>query len=396
MNGASRMNRTPMRILIDILLLPLATLLALLKYGFHLQLVRVRSRRIGPFGGVDIFLRRQKLGLIPAAIHYIGLATKKVVNQQLLTMYKRVLPIVPLPQPTQLRIVMQYLATRSLLSRLGLFPELKFNGNEFYELNNTPPNLSFTRAEKIHGQELLNRMKITSWFICIHARDSAYADQLLQKRDHRHDFRNCDINNYLLAAEYITKQGGFAVRMGARVEKRISNRNPQIIDYASTYRSDFGDIYLPANCKFFLGTTAGLNTVPYIFNIPCAMANVIPITRCPPPGRKDLFIPKKVWSRQENRFLTFREMITSPAILAWQHSHFKEEDDLVPIENTLQEILDLASEMNERLNGTWKAEPEDEERQQRFKALFHSDPHSNGFPSRLGAKFLRENVALLD
>ena len=378
------------------MLLPFIPLLLLLKYLFRVQFVRIRSSRIGPFGGTDVFLRRIKLGLILASFNYIGIATKKVVNQQLLTMFKRVMLIIQLPQPKYVRVCMQYLATKSLLHRLKLFQELKFLGNEFYELNNTTPNLSFTSEEKNQGRELLTNMNISNWFICFHARDSAYADQLLQKRDHRHDFRNCEINNYLQAAEYITKQGGYAIRMGARVEKKITTKNPKIIDYASAYRSDFGDIYLLAKNKFFLGNTAGIGNMPYFFNTPFAMANLIPITRCPPPGKNDLFIPKKIWSTKEKRYLSFREMINSPILLSWQGSQFSKDDNLVPVENTAQEILDLAIEMNQRLDGKWVTTPQDEILQQQFKSLFSADPHSYGFPSRIGAQFLRENKELLD
>jgi putative glycosyltransferase (TIGR04372 family) len=56
--------------------------------------------------------------------------------------------------------------------------------------------------------------------------------------------------------------------MGSVYAKKIYVRkNTKIIDYASKYRTDFGDIYLPAKCKFFLGNTAGIYQVSTIFDI---------------------------------------------------------------------------------------------------------------------------------
>lgn len=63
--------------------------------------------------------------------------------------------------------------------------------------------------------------------------------------------------------------------MGSKVQKKLTNiDNPKIIDYATKYRSDFADIYLSAKCKFFVGCSAGILCVPYIFHVPVIQANV--------------------------------------------------------------------------------------------------------------------------
>jgi len=65
------------------------------------------------------------------------------------------------------------------------------------------------------------------------------------------------------------------------------------------------------------------------------------------------------------------------------------------IENTEEEILDLAREMNERIDGKWITLDEDEELQKRFRALFPEGHRCHGAPSRLGAELLRQNRELL-
>ena len=66
------------------------------------------------------------------------------------------------------------------------------------------------------------------------------------------------------------------------------------------------------------------------------------------------------------------------------------------MENTADEILALAAEMNDRLDGRWVTSGEDEELQERYHKLLPPGHHSQGFRSRIGAAFLRQNRELLD
>ena len=184
--------------------------------------------------------------------------------------------------------------------------------------------------------------------------------------------------------------------MGSAVAEKLPDlNNSRIIDYASYYRTDFGDIYLSAKCKFFLGNGAGLLCVPYIFHVPVAMANNIPMNLSPSPRKGDLFIPKKIWSIKEKRFLTFREIVES-GIGDYIYSEQYAKAGVKPVENTANEILDLAIEMNERLDGTFKTTEEDEELQKKFHSLFKLHHQCYGTPVRIGTKFLRENKELLE
>ena len=66
------------------------------------------------------------------------------------------------------------------------------------------------------------------------------------------------------------------------------------------------------------------------------------------------------------------------------------------IENTPEEIRDVVTEMEARLKGTWQETAEDEELQKRFWALFTPNELNRIFRSRVGTKFLNENMYLLD
>ena len=76
-----------------------------------------------------------------------------------------------------------------------------------------------------------------------------------------------------------------------------------------------------------------------------------------------------------------------------------ESKDILLIENTPEEIRDVAIEMHERINGTWQLHDDDELLQQKFWEIFPVDAVDikKGVPlhglihSRFGASFLRNN-----
>lgn len=266
-------------------------------------------------------------------------------------------------------------------------------------LAQTSPHISFTSKEEEYGRRELLRMGIPEGapFICFHARDSAYLKTVLTYHNwQRHDFRDCNIPNYLTAMEELVRRGYFAIRMGAVVKEPLNTTNPKIIDYATKYRTDFLDIYLSAKCHFFLGSASGIDHVATIFRRPVAYVNFIPLERIHSWGARDLFIPKKLWLRKEARFLTFPEILNSEIGTYGVSKSKKYDDDGIDvIENTPEEITNLAIEMDDRLNGRWQTKEEDEELQRRFWLLFKNSKFHKKITIRISAEFLRQNQELL-
>lgn len=395
-------------VLLNLLLIPLAIILLILKFIFNTSFVIIKDEFIGHLtANTEFFLRKIKMGRIKKK-RYIGIATKKPSNTQLLKMYKETIPkkITIIQVPNFLYFLYSSTLFKSLafkysiLNKLGLFQDLvsekgaynRMQGfNDFYEFNNSTPSLKFTKKEEERGKNLLKKMGVDGWFICFHCRDYSYHGK---NKDIGQNFRNCAINNYLKATDYIIETGGFSIRMGAKVLNELPrSENIKMIDYATNCRTDFGDIYLPAKCKFFLCNTSGVFFVSIIFNVPVAEANLIPL-KYVPPRKEDLFIPKKIWSLKEKRFLTFEEIIGSD-IFFYEDTELYIKAGLKVIENTPEEILDLAIEMNERLDGRWKSTTEGELLQQKFKDLFKKHNRFYGFPSRIGTTFLIKNRNLL-
>jgi len=179
-------------------------------------------------------------------------------------------------------------------------------------MNNTQATLSFTEEEEKRGRELLSKMGVgeDDWFACFHARDGKYFRQWRPNLiDHwkKTDFRNSLIESYMPAAEYISSRGGFAIRMGAVVEKPLSETgNPRIIDYASKFRSDFMDVYLCAKCRFFLSSASGIDYVSTIFDKPIAVVNFFPHT-VSYNRQFDLVIPRLIKPVEGDRIVSYPE-----------------------------------------------------------------------------------------
>ncbi|MBU0756891.1 MAG: TIGR04372 family glycosyltransferase [Nanoarchaeota archaeon] len=383
------------RALANILSLPLILLLLIFLPIKHIKLFTILCEgRIGEFGlSTDILIRKMKSSKKRSKFKYIGFSNRRPANRQLFNMFKREITIIELPVPI-LFILKQIINKDSLLGKTNFFISTEVNKDSHYDSDYEKKVINFSASERRKGINLLNTMSITSkdWFVCLHARDPAYLSSLSNKGDQLHGYRNWDINNAIMASEFITSKGGYVLRLGAKVEKKLISKNKKIIDYATRYRTDFGDIYLCGNCRFYIGTTAGLLVVPTILNVPVIGINYIPLELTP--FRKgDLFIPKKIWSNKLRRFLTFREILDR-GMGWWDSTEQYDNAGLTLIENTPSEILDVVKEMFERVSGSWKATALDEQLQKEFKRLFMHTTCAKS-PARIGAKFLRENRNLL-
>lgn len=271
---------------------------------------------------------------------------------------------------------------------------------DVYELlSRTQAHLYFTVDEEQMGRAALQNIGLPEGarFICFHSRDSTYLNAVWPNSNwHYHDYRDSTIHNYVQAIEALTRRGYYAFRIGALVKEALNTTNPMIIDYATNgSRTDFLDIYLSAKCHFFLGTTAGITSIPMIFRRPIAWVNYLPLEYVQAWSEYELFITKKLYLKGEHRFMTFREIFDSGAGRFLRSEQY-EQIGVDVIENTSEEIKALAIEMDERLNGTWQTNEENEELQKRFWDIFPKSELHGEIKSHIGAQFLRQNRELLD
>jgi len=332
-----------------------------------------------PSGNYGIFVRalalyccKKKLKIDQLTKKHIDLfyipPTNKVYNRQLEKMWKRKINFFPgyLLDPIN-RV--NKLIPGGKIHALEIGP-----GHDFDNLNEKYQPLDFTVEEEIQGKKMLNKfgLKNDDKFICLAVRDGAYQLKKIPSKFcdwSYHDYRHWDLDNFILAAEELTKRGYYVFRMGVVVNKPFNSNNPKIIDYAnSNLRSDFMDVYLGAKCSFCLSTGFGFEALPYLFMRPLAVLQM-PLGDLCAYNEKCLFITKHHILKKEKRKLSLSEIFSCGAAYVYETKIF-EEKGIELVDNTPDEIKDLAIEMVENLESQEKLNSEDEELKKTFRSLY--------------------------
>ena len=344
-----------------------------------IRIARVKTTNYGDFAGMPAaYYVKKKKKIDQPKNKYIDLLyihhEDKVSNKQLEKMWKRKFNFYSSHILDPINRVGQYLPGWKIHRIEVLCNRLESMANYFVE--NWQP-LEFTPKEEIDGKKILNKFgfKDGDKFVCLAVRDGAYQRNKISPRFRDwsyHDFRNYNINNFLLAAEELTKRGYFVFRMGSIVEKSFSSKNPKIIDYAnSDLRSDFMDVYLGAKCSFCISTGLGFDDVPYIFKRPVALI-ACPIGDLTPYrvyNENFLFLSKHHVLKKEKRRLSLSEIFLYGLVTTFETKGF-EKKGIKLEENSPEEIKNLALEMVDYLEFNKKLNPKDEELQKTFKNLY--------------------------
>lgn len=346
------------RIMSAMIALPAAIFFILIFPFYKIKLIGLFSDRIGHYAmNTELLLcyldsiknneKRTKY------IFYVNEAP--TCNVQLHNMWKRLILIVPYSKiAAYVNVYMAFILGKRYKSFEFSRHESMSAYNDFNGyLATHKKHLKFTPSEIHHGEQILIKLGIPlgAKYICLLVRDSAYLDKYLSGNDWSyHSYRDCDIQNFAQSALFLAERGYYILRMGKVVKKPFIVNHPRVIDYANhLLRSDFADIYLSANCFFFISTASGLDAVSKIFRKPALLVNVAPMK-----GVLEYFYPneffivKKVKDIASDKFLSQREI-----------DHYFTENSNVPsllnqyklalVENTADEILDAVVEMEEYL-----------------------------------------------
>jgi len=238
-------------------------------------------------------------------------------------------------------------------------------------------------------------------FVCIAARDNAYLDTVAPYDWSFYDYRNCNISNFMLAAEALVALGVVVVRLGTYVEASFGFDNPHVIDYAnSDQRSPFMDIYLSSKCLFCVSSPTGIAHVPIIFRRPVVFVNCLPYYAVPTDIRNTLVIFKKLYDSAKSRIMTFTEVMAYERSYGFRADSSNYRKDVIEIvENTPEEIRDVTLEMYDHLENNWRDIATSDELQESFWEHFpiaeingaFDYPLHGSIRSRVGRRFLESH-----
>lgn len=394
----------PYKLFLFALALPVVLTINLIRPWVLIRWGELPGPRIGHFAGnSELYLCERDAGInVPKQrymdIHFIE---EPVCNQQLAKMWKRILRVWPAWILPFLRRVNQQIPGGSI-HEIG---ENTQNDRDIFNLmERFSPHLKFTYEEELRGKSGIQAMGIPAGapFVCLIVRDNAYLDSHQAKDWSYHNYRDSDIQNYVLATEELAARGYFVLRMGAKVLESMNSRHPKVIDYAANgMRDDFMDIYLGANCKFCISVGTGFDAVPLIFKRPIVHVNLVPLGYLPTFREHSLTITKRHVLIEEHRELSLGEIFSRGVGFVPRTSNY-EVNGVRLVENSPIEIRDVVVEMLERLDDTWKSQPEDDALQRKFWEIFpvyakdsSNVPIHGQIRMRIGAQFLRFNKQFL-
>jgi putative glycosyltransferase (TIGR04372 family) len=229
-----------------------------------------------------------------------------------------------------------------------------------------------------------------AWYVLLHVREPGF-----HSRWHKYHAgtRNADIRSYDQVIDFVVANGGWVVRGGDPSMTPIAPR-ARVIDYATDpRRSPETDIYLCAECAYFVGTNSGFSVIPPIFGKRCALTNWSPLG-IPNWYLDDIYIPKLVRKVSENRHLSFAEMYGSFA--GWsQFARDFEDSDFVIEDNSPEDLREAVEELHAEVFGLLLASPspDDQERLRKFNEV--SLRNGGYVGSRMGYRFLKKYSQLL-
>ncbi len=318
-------------------------------------------------------------------------------NRAFTAMYGRVVPFLDDDRPFA-RGVIRYTLPIFRLRRQYLKCWQSEDQMEVWKNQN--PSISFTPKDQKVGKDFEHKFRANTVneFVCIGLPERIYYEtKFAQEHESSIDQDLFTMmpswETYLPSTIKLTEAGLDVLRMGQFVEQPISSPNYNgVIDYASLYRSEFGDVWLLGNCKFSISGNTGF------YWISAAMNRPVVVTDLPSPqktsyGPNDLFLPLLARSRSSRELLPLSWLIRHTE---WASNRELIEGDIEIVKNTAEEITEVVLEMNQRIDGTWVETQEDIELQERFKKLRQSQPPWKVQQSvRIGAAFLRRYKHLL-
>lgn len=339
----------------------------------------------------DLFVKMQQLGWLPP-FEALQVVTGPVCNQSALDYWKQYIRVVQHPAHTrdleQLRKWLFYDTWYVQVPGGRTLPAHHAYAvvQREWERQGRGPLLTLGDAHRERGRQVLRELGMPddAWFVCAHAREVGYYKEADDNTTSA--FRNGGIESYFPAMRRIVEHGGWVIRVGDPTMSPIPEM-PNVIDYVHTpHHSDWMDVFLAAECRFFLGCESGLMNLPGVFGRPCALVGWT-VMYSLPWFEHDLFITRIPSMPAEGRMLTWSDM-SRPPFSSGQRERWIAAG-LSMEANTPEEVLELVEEMLERVDGRTVESAEDAELQRRARRTIDS-PFSTGTGARVGRAFMRK------
>ena len=262
-----------------------------------------------------------------------------------------------------------YLAPTRRDGTTGYFWTLAAETYQRWQAEGRKPLLQLPEEEKARGWTELRRHGIPNraWFVALHVRE---ANSKPSQRSLMAAL-NANALAFLPAINEITRRGGWVIRMGDPNMAPLPPV-PNVFDYChSDARSDWMDIFIASQCRFFLGTSSGPAYVPSAYGVSCVLTNWWPPVHRPWHAG-DIFIPK-LCRHTGGRRLTLDEMLQEPVGWSFSSGYLATKHQVVVEDSTPDDIRTAAIEMLDRLDGGEQVVAGDEALHDRVDRIFETN-----------------------
>ncbi len=342
---------------------------------------------------IDCFLKERALGLIPYRRPILLLERSRAGNKALLDVFKSYMTV--FDRRWHRRLLSELTKFDALRLPLGR-PVVALEESAHYAQvlslwGDREPIVALPDQMEIAGRARLTELGVPegAWFACIHVREGGYSPG----DEHVHAHRNGNIATMVKAIRAITNRGGWVIRMGDASMSPLNDMS-NVIDYAlSPLKTDWMDLWLCANTRFFVGTTSGLTMVATVFSRPCALVNMIPHGASLGMAPGDISIPK-VLVRADGNVLSLLE-IRARNLSGARYAQLFEKAGVTVRDNSAEEIHDLVVELMARLDGTFEVTSEDIDLQRLYRAHLYPGDYCHNSTARIGRDWLRANRDLV-
>jgi len=406
-----------------ILAVPIALIILLISPIYKIRFIKLYSSRIGQYGSnTHLLLCALESNDYPDERNckhfYYSYDEVPICNKFFHKMWSRTIPILPCGALCSFvdRTLIAVLKDRYLTPFKIMFEGSPGGYDQWGYLSKYKKQfISFTQKEELTGSELINQLgiPIDKPFVCLLVRDSKYLQARMPDTDdwRYHKYRDVTVENYISTIEFLTQNGFYVVRMGKEVNSALNFHDSKFIDYANhSLRSDFLDIYLSANCYFFISTATGIDCIASIFHRPLLMTNAI---LCDIYCDRDwlLTISKNVLCVKTNSLVPYEDIYRDYTHFYLSNKYIGQDPRLLMflawekkgwrlIENTSDEILSAVKETVDTLANHFVETDEMKNQQELFWKCFPAPATTRNktykdIKMRISPSFLKKHINLL-
>lgn len=255
---------------------------------------------------LDIFIKAHKLGLIHGINCLVGKPSEfanKALYQVLAknftllrdsSLFRRIDSEMP---RSLMRVDYMEMSSGQLL----FLDEFSSCVQKLWEVENQPPNVRLDPADRVRGYSMLRQLKVPShsWVACFHVRDEGGLSSSV---------RNSSVLSYLNAVRLVNDLGGYVFLLGngehqVRAMMEVDPSLKIISSKSIDPFPDWFDLFLIAECRFFLGCGSGPASVAQCFGKLVGGANWGPL-RSRAWGKNVVLLPKKYRFKDGGRDLS--------------------------------------------------------------------------------------------